>query len=508
MLFKELNLNSSILSALESEGYSSPTPIQAAAIPPILEGKDLLGCAQTGTGKTAGFALPMLHILSGRPPVAGQNPRPIRALVLTPTRELAIQIQESFAAYGRNLKLKTAVIFGGVGEGPQKAQLRQGVDILIATPGRLIDLMGQRALSLSQLEILVLDEADRMLDMGFIHDVRRICQNVPSKRQTLLFSATMPSEIRRLADTLLHKPVTVEVARVSSTAENIDQGVYFVTKDGKASLLRRILSDKALSRVLVFTRTKHGADRVRRTLEQHRIPAEAIHGNKSQGARQRAMGGFKDGSVRVLVATDLAARGIDVDDVSHVINYDLPQDPETYVHRIGRTARAGASGIAVTLCAPEDRSDLKIIERLIHKSIRVLEAPVGIDLPPDPDFESNEARPYSEGLTSEGREGRNRQDSGRGRGGNQGRRPQGQRGGDSRRTESRPDHNATPRPVDGQAVPAGRFDRSENRGQPQGQAQGQGQRQGGGAPGKRTGGRGKRSQGERSFVREYYSNRG
>jgi ATP-dependent RNA helicase RhlE len=491
--FKELELNPSILSALDAEGYETPTPVQAKAIPPILQGRDLLGCAQTGTGKTAAFALPLLHLLSARPAAAGG--RPIRALVLTPTRELALQIQESFEAYGANLRLTTAVIFGGVGEGPQKAQLRRGVDILVATPGRLIDLMGQGALSLSGLEAFVLDEADRMLDMGFIHDVRRICQKVPARRQTLLFSATMPPEIRKLADTLLRDPVTVEVARVASTAEKIDQGVYFVHKEGKASLLRRILSDESMSRVIVFTRTKHGADRVRRGLEAYRIPAEAIHGNKSQGARQRSLSGFKDGSVRVLVATDIAARGIDVDGVSHVINYDLPQEPETYVHRIGRTARAGASGVAVSLCAPEDRSGLRDIERLIRKEIRVLEAPEGMDLAVAPAREP----------AQQGQDRRDDNDRGRGQGrSGEGRRHEGaserqgrerrQGGGQSQPGKPRPHHEGNARDGQGQRQSApGR--------------NGQGQQGQSGQPGGRQGGRGKRSRSGRAVVREYYSNR-
>jgi ATP-dependent RNA helicase RhlE len=479
--FKELDLNPSILSALESQGYATPTPVQAKAIPPVLQGRDVLGCAQTGTGKTAAFALPLLHLLSARPAAGG---RPIRALVLTPTRELALQIQESFEAYGANLRLRTAVIFGGVGEGPQKAQLRQGVDILVATPGRLIDLMGQGALSLSGLEAFVLDEADRMLDMGFIHDVRRICQKVPARRQTLLFSATMPPEIRKLADTLLSNPVTVEVARVASTAEKIDQGVYFVPKEGKASLLRRILTDESMSRVIVFTRTKHGADRVRRGLEAYRIPAEAIHGNKSQGARQRSLSGFKDGSVRVLVATDIAARGIDVDGVSHVINYDLPQEPETYVHRIGRTARAGASGVAVSLCAPEDRPGLKDIERLIRKEIRVLEAPEGLDLAAMPAGE--QVRRADEGRRDHGR----RHEAAPDRQGRERR----QGGVQQAAGKSRPHHEGNSRDGQGQRQAAhGR----NGQGQPGQQGQ-----QGG-----RHGGRGKRSRSGRTVVREYYSNR-
>ncbi len=536
--FNTLNLNPSILSALEAEGYASPTPVQAASIPPILEGRDLLGCAQTGTGKTAAFALPTLHLLASRG--TAQGPRPVRALVLTPTRELAVQIMESFTAYGANLRLKTAVIFGGVGEGAQKAQLRAGVDIVVATPGRLLDLLGQRALSLSQLELLILDEADRMLDMGFIHDVRRICQQVPARRQTLLFSATMPPEIRKLADSLLSDPVRVEVARVSSTAENIDQGVYLVGgKDGKAALLRRILSDRAMSRVLVFTRTKHGADRVRRNLEAHRIPAEAIHGNKSQNHRQRSLNGFKDGSVRVLVATDLAARGIDVDNVTHVINYDLPQEPETYVHRIGRTARAGATGVALSLCTPEDRSALKVIERLIRKTIRVLEAPEGAvqessaELRRDRDFDDGYAAggdfddAEGELATADVGNSRNETTAGRfasGRGQGRGQQAHGGRNGHSNhRNDGQRNHgqrndggrNGGFR-NDGNRSNGNRNDGQRRDGRPgdaprnHGPRNGDGGRQSEGGQqnrGPSQGGRGKRPRGERSFVREYYSNR-
>ncbi len=372
MLFKDLNLIPSILTALETQGYSTPTPIQAAAIPAILQGRDLIGCAQTGTGKTAAFALPTLQNLMA---TKAKVPNAIRVLVLTPTRELAAQIEENFNDYGKNLPLRKAVIFGGVGEGPQKAMLRRGVDILIATPGRLIDLLGQRALTLSHLEIFILDEADRMLDMGFVHDVRRICALIPTKRQTLFFSATMPPEIRKLADGLLQNPVKVEVTPVSSTVEKIEQGIYFVRQDSKSALLKHVLSDPSVRRALVFTRTKHGADRLRKALDANNIPSEAIHGNKSQGARQRSLSNFKDGTTRVLVATDLAARGIDVDDITHVVNFDLPAEPETYVHRIGRTARAGASGISLSFCGPDDRGLLAGIERLIRKRINVFETP-------------------------------------------------------------------------------------------------------------------------------------
>ncbi|MDQ3000551.1 MAG: DEAD/DEAH box helicase [Fibrobacterota bacterium] len=372
MLFRDLNLIPSILSAVEAEGYTKPTPVQTACIPSILEGRDVLGCAQTGTGKTAAFALPMLQNLSANRPANG---RPIRALILTPTRELALQIAESFAVYGKNLDLRMAVIFGGVGDGPQKAKLRAGVDILVATPGRLMDLLGQRSLTLGQIEIFTLDEADRMLDMGFINDVRKVCQLLPAKRQTLLFSATMPSEISKLAQGLLRNPVKVEVTPVATTAEKIEQSVYMVTKDNKTALLRHILADEAVSRVLVFTRTKHGADRLKKNLEQFGIPSEAIHGNKSQNARVRSLSNFKEGSTRVLVATDLAARGLDVDEITHIVNYDLPHEPETYVHRIGRTARAGHSGISFSFCGPDDRGNLVGIERLIRQRIRVVPIP-------------------------------------------------------------------------------------------------------------------------------------
>ncbi len=373
MLFKDLNLIEPILSALHQKGYEEPTPIQAAAIPPVLAGKDVLGCAQTGTGKTAAFALPILNNLMQK---QGVKPGSVRVLVLSPTRELAVQIGESFTAYGRGLKLRIATVFGGVSDMPQKQKLRQGVDILVATPGRLMDLHAQRALSLDRVEVFVLDEADRMMDMGFIHDVRRIAALVPAQRQTLFFSATMPPEIRSLAKSLLRDPVHVEVTPVSSAAPNIEQAVYMVSRNNKPSLLRHLLTDATIRRALVFTRTKHGADRVCKTLERYKIFAEALHGNKTQGARQRALTNFKTGQTRILVATDIASRGIDVTDISHVFNFDLPEVPETYVHRIGRTARAGASGIAYAFCDSEERSYLKGIERLIRQNLRIVPLPV------------------------------------------------------------------------------------------------------------------------------------
>lgn len=377
MTFQELNLIEPILQALQTEGYSHPTPIQAQAIPHVLEGRDLLGCAQTGTGKTAAFSIPILQQLKLRPR-SGQTTRGIRTLILTPTRELAIQIDESMKAYGRHTGLRSTVIFGGVSQNSQVEALRKGIDILTATPGRLLDLMNQGLISLHTLEIFVLDEADRMLDMGFIHDVRKVIAKLPPKRQSLFFSATMPSEIQKLADTILTDPVKVEVTPVSSTAEKIDQSVYLVEKTNKRALLQHLLSEKSVGgvppkRVLVFTRTKHGADRVVKDLARADIKAEAIHGNKSQNARQNALNNFKSGHTRVLIATDIAARGIDVDEITHVINYELPNEPETYVHRIGRTARAGASGIALSFCEAEERPYLKDIQKLIAQTIPVVE---------------------------------------------------------------------------------------------------------------------------------------
>lgn len=368
MSFEKLNLLEPIGRALKAEGYTTPTPIQEQSIPVLLERKDLLGCAQTGTGKTAAFAIPILQLLH-QDELFVKQPQGIKALILTPTRELAIQIGESFAAYGKYLKLSHTVIFGGVSQQPQTQALRAGVDILIATPGRLLDLMNQRFVKLDQLKILVLDEADRMLDMGFIHDVKKIIAKVPAKRQTIFFSATMPNEITGLANSILTHPTRVEVTPVSSTANTIQQSVYFVEKNDKRKLLHHLLQDKAIRSVLVFTRTKHGADRVVKDLARTGITAEAIHGNKSQNARQRALTNFKSGKTRVLIATDIAARGIDVDNLSHVINFELPNVPETYVHRIGRTGRAGASGISISFCDQEEREYLQDIQKLIGKNI-------------------------------------------------------------------------------------------------------------------------------------------
>ncbi|MEN9571177.1 MAG: hypothetical protein RL172_2408 [Bacteroidota bacterium] len=371
MAFKDLHLIDPILQALNEEGYSTPTPIQQQSIPIVLQQRDLLGCAQTGTGKTAAFAIPIIQLLqqnkkhdSGR--------RQIKTLVLTPTRELAIQIGESFAAYGRHTNLTHTVIFGGVSQFHQVNQLREGVDILIATPGRLLDLISQGYIGLQHLQIFVLDEADRMLDMGFIHDVKRVIVKLPAKRQTLFFSATMPPEIQKLADALLTTPAKVEVTPVSSTVDKIEQSLFFVDKPNKISLLLHLLKDTSIATVLVFTRTKHGADKVVKILHREKITAAAIHGNKSQNARQNALNNFKSGDIRVLVATDIAARGIDIDDLTHVINYELPDVPETYVHRIGRTGRAGNTGIAFSFCDAEERDALKDIQKLIGKTIPVI----------------------------------------------------------------------------------------------------------------------------------------
>src|SRR5271163_537284 len=368
--FEDLALVEPIRRALAEEGYAVPTPIQAQAIPHLLAGRDLLGIAQTGTGKTAAFALPILQRLA-----AEHSPMPARktarCLVLTPTRELALQIRDSFRAYGRHLRLRATVIFGGVGQEPQVATMTRGVDILVATPGRLLDLIGQGHIRLDRVETFVLDEADRMLHMGFIRDVRKIVTSLPSRRQTLLFSATMPPDIARLAAAILHTPVRVEVTPAASTVERTDQLVMFVERADKRALLCAILRDPALARVLVFTRTKHTANRLAEQLVRAGFGAEAIHGNKSQGARQRALEEFRAGAVRVLVATDIAARGIDIDAISHVVNYELPNVPETYVHRIGRTARAGAAGAAISLCDSEERAYLKDIERLIGRKVPV-----------------------------------------------------------------------------------------------------------------------------------------
>jgi ATP-dependent RNA helicase RhlE len=370
MSFQNLNLIAPILDALTTEGYTTPTPIQQQSIPIILEGRDLLGCAQTGTGKTAAFAIPIIQLLAAK--ANSQGPKKIKSLILTPTRELAIQIDESFEAYGKNCGLKHLVIFGGVGQTPQTNALRHGIDILTATPGRLLDLMNQGYINLQYLEILVLDEADRMLDMGFINDVKKIIAKIPVKRQTLFFSATMPAEIQKLSNTILNNPLKVEVSPVSSTANTVQQGIFLVEKSDKKALLNHLLQDNNIKSALVFTRTKHGADKVVKDLTKTGIKAEAIHGNKSQNARQKALTNFKTGITRVLIATDIAARGIDIDELSHVINYELPNVPETYVHRIGRTGRAGASGIALSFCDGEEKEYLRDINKLIGKNVPIM----------------------------------------------------------------------------------------------------------------------------------------
>ncbi len=375
--FSDFALSETILRAVANEGHSAPTPIQAQAISPILAGRDLCGIAQTGTGKTAAFALPILERLSTTRPT--RIPGRPRVLVLTPTRELATQVAQSFRTYGGGLKLSVAVIFGGVSQRPQSEALKRGVDILVATPGRLLDLIDQRILSLGGVEILVVDEADQMLDLGFIVPLRKIVKMVPQTRQTLFFSATMPKTISQLADQLLSDPVQVAVAPVASTVDSVTQSVMFVSGAQKQPLLRRILADPAMERVLVFTRTKHGADKVVRNLIEGGVNAAAIHGNKSQPQRERALAAFKRGTTRVLVATDIAARGIHVESVTHVVNYELPNVPESYVHRIGRTARAGAAGIAVSFCNAEERAYLRDIEKLTRTSVPVAALPVGIE---------------------------------------------------------------------------------------------------------------------------------
>ncbi len=369
MTFRDLGLIAPILKALEEQGYKQPSPIQAKAIPPALIGRDVLGCAQTGTGKTCAFATPILQRLNSKK----AEGRPIRALILTPTRELAIQIGESFAAYGKNLPLRAAVIFGGVGQSPQVDQLKKGVDILVATPGRLQDLYQQGFIDVSKLEIFVLDEADRMLDMGFIHDVKKILKWLPEKKQTLFFPATMPPEITQLVNSLLRDPARVAVDPISSPVEVIQQSVYFVDRGNKTKLLAHLVKEMNVRSALVFTRTKHGANKVARDLEKSGIPSAAIHGNKSQTARQQALADFKAGKIRTLVATDIAARGLDIEDLSHVFNYNLPDVPETYVHRIGRTGRAGKGGAAIALCDFSEKDLLRDIEKLIGKKVPVME---------------------------------------------------------------------------------------------------------------------------------------
>ena len=372
MTFNDLNLIAPILRAVKEEGYETPTPIQQQAIPSLLEGKDLLGCAQTGTGKTAAFAIPIIQLLHNNTPLE-KGRKPIRSLILTPTRELAIQINESFAAYGKYAGLKHTVIFGGVSQHGQTLALRHGVDILVATPGRLLDLINQGFVHLEHISLFVLDEADRMLDMGFVHDVKKILTKLPRKKQSLFFSATMPPEISKLASTILHNPVKVEVTPVASTADTIQQKIFLVDKGNKKHLLIDLLKNKDMKSVLVFTRTKHGADKVVKDLIIAGFKAAAIHGNKSQNARQNALNDFKNGKIRTLVATDIAARGIDIDELSHVVNYEMPNVPETYVHRIGRTGRAGSEGVAYSFCDAEEKEFLKDIQKLIGKTIPVFD---------------------------------------------------------------------------------------------------------------------------------------
>lgn len=410
MQFSDLSLIEPIRKALAEEGYTTPTPIQQEAIPILLSRRDLLGCAQTGTGKTAAFAIPILQLLNEERAKNPSAPRRIKTLILTPTRELAIQIDESFAAYGRHLNLRHAVIFGGVSQHSQVNAIKSGLDVLIATPGRLLDLMQQGLVSLRDVQFFVLDEADRMLDMGFIHDVKKVIVKLPAQRQSLFFSATMPPDVAKLADTILNNPAKVEVTPVSSTADTIDQALYFVGKEDKRDLLTYILNDKGVKSALVFTRTKHGADKVVKDLVKSGFKAEAIHGNKSQNARQRALSNFKSGETRILVATDIAARGIDVDELSHVINYELPNIPETYVHRIGRTGRAGHDGIALSFCEQEETEYLRDIHKLIGKKVPVVE-----NHPYPPDFDTTKVTP-----APPQRQGR----SGGGGGNREGRRPQ------------------------------------------------------------------------------------
>lgn len=369
MEFSELNINKDILKALEEKKYKKPTEIQKNAIPIILNKKDLLGCAQTGTGKTAAFAIPIIQMLSDN---SIKDKKPIRALILTPTRELAIQIRDNFRLYGKYTDIKTSVIFGGVNQESQKKVLKKGVDVIVATPGRLLDLVNQKCAKLDQVEYLILDEADTMLDMGFIHDVKKIINRTNSDRQTLLFSATMPDSIEKLSSEFLKNPEKVIVNPVSSTVQKIEQEVYFVDRRNKNKLLLDIFKERNLGSTLIFTRTKHGANKLTEFLNDHKIKAAAIHGNKSQSARVRALTNFKDGSIKVLVATDIAARGIDIKDLPHVINYEIPNISETYVHRIGRTGRAGKMGLAISLCDIDEREDFKSIEKLIEKEVNVI----------------------------------------------------------------------------------------------------------------------------------------
>lgn len=435
MSFNSLGLRDEILSAISEAGYTAPTPIQQQAIPLVLEGRDLMACAQTGTGKTAGFTLPLLQLLSQKSPVQSndkrQNRRPVRALILSPTRELAAQIHDNLRTYSQYLKLRSLVVFGGVSINPQMMKLRGGVDILVATPGRLLDLEQQNAVDLSKIEYLVLDEADRMLDMGFIHDIRKVLAKIPAKRQTLLFSATFSKEITELATRLLHNPASVEIARDKPASEQVTQELYFVDKNRKRELLSYLIEDEAWEQVLVFCRTKHGANRLAEYLNEKGIVASAIHGNKSQGARTRALADFKTGDVRVLVATDIAARGIDIAELPYVVNFDLPSVPADYVHRIGRTGRAAATGKAVSLVCVDEHKLLRDIERLLKAEVPRVEI-AGFE--PDP---SIKAEPIETGRGGRG----NSRGAGRGRGqssrGNSGERTENSANNANRRTRSR-----------------------------------------------------------------------
>jgi ATP-dependent RNA helicase RhlE len=451
--FAELGVAEPLCRALASEGYTTPTPIQARAIPRLLAGKDLLGIAQTGTGKTAAFAVPLLQQLAANRTPAG--PKGTRALILAPTRELAVQIGDAFKTYGRHLGLRSTVIFGGVGQNPQVAAVARGIDIVIATPGRLLDLLNQRHLRLDKVTHLVLDEADRMLDMGFIRDVRKIIAMMPAERQSLLFSATMPADVERLAQDILKAPERIEVTPKVVTVDKIDQRVVFVDAARKTSLLGRLLDDPEMRRVIVFTRTKHRANRVAEQLEKFGVEAEAIHGNKSQGARQRALERFRSGDARVLVATDIAARGIDIDNISHVVNYELPNEPESYVHRIGRTARAGADGIAVSFCDPSERDYLRDIERLTRRPLVVVDGRAWLkDLaPPAPPAANqpaaNRSGPSRDGQRRDGNRNQPRRNEGRNEGRNANARSEGPRN-DNRRDAAGERPLQRPKQVQGQ----------------------------------------------------------
>jgi len=397
--FSELGLSPALLKSLESKGYTSATPIQAQSIPIILEGHDMFGCAQTGTGKTAAFALPTIQLLEKSQKPGVKRPKPIRSLILTPTRELAIQIAENYTKYGQNTGMTNTVVFGGVSQVPQVKILRNGVDILIATPGRLLDLVKQRHITLDRVEIFILDEADRMLDMGFIRDIKRIIPMLPRVRQNLFFSATMASEIMELAHTILRNPKTVKITPVSSTVDTVGQALYTLRKENKKDLLLYLLKDKNIKNTIVFTKTKHGANKVEKILQQANIKSAAIHGNKSQNARQQALAGLKSGAIRALVATDIAARGIDVSELSHVIIYDVPLEPESYVHRIGRTGRAGLKGDSMMFCDPEEVKYLRQITKLIGKSIPlVTDQPFHLDINPDKMKSARDARSRSKPM--------------------------------------------------------------------------------------------------------------